>query len=282
VYALIGDPVDHSMSPLIQNTAFRTIGIDAVYVTFQVKQPALRDAVAGLRAAGVRGFNVTLPHKVSVMRHLDKLDRAAAEIGSVNTVVNRDGVLLGYNTDGIGAVDALRHAGAVLDGKSVLLFGAGGAGTAIAFAVASHAKTIILANRTISKARRLQRQLQKKFLIDVSSTSMSNPRLPDLVRESDVIINASSMGMDGRNNLAVDANSISSRQWVLDIVYRPVETKFFKMAESAGAQALNGLDMLVSQGAASFELWTGKKAPIAEMRHAIAQKLLAMADAQNS
>jgi shikimate dehydrogenase len=271
--------VDHSMSPLIQNAAFRSLGIDAVYVPFQVKQSALKSALHGLRALRVKGFNVTSPHKISITRYLDNLDRAAVEIGSVNTVLTRNGSLLGYSTDGVGAVSALKSAGATLDGRSFLLFGAGGAARAIAFAVAPHARTILIANRTLTKARRLRNQLLKKFKVEISHTSVSNPRLHQLAKESDVIINASSMGMDGRSDPPLDEESIVKGQWVLDIVYKPIETKLLKIAGLAGAQTVNGLDMLVSQGACSFELWTGKKAPVLEMRHAIAQKSLATADA---
>jgi shikimate dehydrogenase len=279
IYAVIGDPVNHSMSPLIQNTAFRSTGIDAVYVPFRVKQSTLKSAVAGLRSVGVKGFNVTLPHKIRILKYLDRLDRRAAEVGSVNTVANRNGSLLGYNTDGIGAVNALTDAGATLDDKSVLLFGAGGAGKAIAFAVAPRAKTILLANRTLTNAKQLGNQLRKKFEIEISHIAIPNPKLQLLVKEFDVIINASSMGMTGRRNLPINADSISSNQWIMDIVYKPIETKLLKNAELAGAHTVNGLDMLVTQGAASFELWTGKRAPVSEMRRAIAGKLLAMVDA---
>jgi shikimate dehydrogenase len=281
VYALIGDPVDHSMSPLIQNVAFRSLGINAVYVPFQVKQSALKSALHGIRALKVKGFNVTSPHKISVTRYLDNLDRTAAEIGSVNTVLTRNGSLLGYNTDGVGAVSALKSAGATLEERSFLLFGGGGAARAIAFAVAPRARRILIVNRTLTKAKRLQNQLLKKFEVEISHTSASNPRLPHLAREFDVIINASSMGTNGRSAPRLDEESIVKGQWVLDIVYKPIETKLLKTARSAGAQTVSGLDMLVSQGASSFELWTGKKAPISEMRHAIAQKLLVMANATN-
>ena len=174
IFALIGDPVDHSMSPLIQNTAFRSLGIDAAYVPFQVKPPALGLAVRGLRALGVSGFNITAPHKVMVMRYLDKLERTATEIGSVNTVVSDRGSLLGYNTDGVGAVNALRKAGAALHGESIVVVGAGGAGRAIAYAMASHARKILLANRTLAKATQLQNQLRRRFKIDISTTAISD------------------------------------------------------------------------------------------------------------
>ena len=282
VYCLIGDPVDHSLSPAIQNTAFRSAGMDAVYVPFRVRRRELKDAIRGLRAIGVRGFNVTTPHKSHVMRHLDKLDPTAREIGSVNTVVaSENGMLTGYNTDGIGAVKALQDAGAPLN-ETALLFGAGGASRAIAHALARHSKSIRLVNRTQSKAKELERRLRRKYRIDVSHHALLRTRLRNLIEEADIIINGSAMGMDGRADLPIEENWLNRDQWVMDIVYRPPETRLLNLARLAGARTLNGLDMLVSQGACSFELWTGRAAVIAEMRHAVARESLAFAHAKNS
>lgn len=282
VYGLIGDPVDHSLSPVIQNVAFGSLGIDAVYVPFKVRQSDLRSAIQGLRALRVRGFNVTAPHKVNVIRYLDKVDRTAAEIGSVNTVLNENGALHGYNTDGLGALKALEEAGAQLEGKSVLLFGAGGASRAIAYTFAPRVRAIRLVNRTLSKAKHLARRLRRRFNIEIASAAPSSESLNDFVQKADVIVNASSMGMDGKTDPPVEAQWLRQDQWVFDIVYRPLETKLLKLAGLAGAKTISGLDMLLNQGACSLELWTGREAPVLEMRHAIAQKLLAMAHAKSS
>jgi shikimate dehydrogenase len=282
VYGLIGDPVDHSMSPVIQNAAFRSAGIGAVYVPFRVKQSALRSAIQGLRALGVKGFNVTAPHKVDVIQYLDKVDRTATEISSVNTVLNESGTLLGYNTDGLGALKALEEAGAQLERKSILLFGAGGASRAIAYTFAPRVRAIRLVNRTLSKAKQLERRLRKKFNIDIESVAPSSKLLRDFYENADIIVNASSMGMDGKADPPIEGQWLHQSQWVFDIVYRPLETKLLKLGGLAGAKTISGLDMLVNQGACSFELWTGREAPILEMRDAIAQKLLAMAYAKSS
>jgi shikimate dehydrogenase len=281
VYALIGDPVDHSMSPAIQNAAFRSTGIDAVYVPFRVKQQNLREAIQGLSALEVRGFNVTSPHKVHVLQYLDKIEASADAVGSVNTVTKENGKLFGYNTDGPGAINALEEAGISPVGKSVLLFGAGGASRAIAHELASRASSIRLVNRTIAKAKQIADRIRKKYKIDVSYAPLSSKLLRTFVEQADIVVNASSMGMDGRNNLLIEARWLRSDQWIFDIVYTPVQTRLLELASLAKATSITGLDMLVNQGACSFELWTRRKAPMVEMRHAITQKLLAMDHAKS-
>lgn len=282
VYALIGDPVDHSMSPVIQNAAFRSAGIDAVYVPFQVMRSALRSSIQGLRALGVRGFNVTAPHKMSVVKYLDRLESSAADIGSVNTVSCENGVFRGYNTDGLGALNALKEVDVSPGGKSILILGAGGASRAIAHVFASNASSIWLVNRTIEKAKKLAARLRRKFGVNVECTHLSGKSIRRLVEQADILVNASSMGTDGKADPPIMAEWLRAEQCVFDVVYRPFQTKLLELAAQAGATSVTGLDMLVNQGACSFELWTGRKAPIIEMRHAIAQTMLAMEHAQSS
>jgi shikimate dehydrogenase len=282
VYGLIGDPVDHSISPEIQNAAFRSTGIDAVYVPFHVKRQGLSDAIQGLRALEVKGFNVTAPHKVNVLRYLDKVEISSAAIGAVNTVIYENGKLCGYNTDGAGALKALEEAGASPNGKSILLFGAGGASRAIAYTLAQHVRSVRLVNRTLAKAKQLASRLRGKFNIDVTYASLSSKLLRGFVEQADIVVNASSMGMDGNANPPIEAKWLRLDQCVVDIVYTPLQTRLLELAGSAGAKTIGGLDMLVNQGACSFELWIGRKAPLLEMRRAIAQKLLAMEHAESS
>ena len=282
VYALIGDPVDHSLSPTIQNAAFRSIGLEAIYIPFRVEPFGLKAAVRGLRVLGVRGFNVTAPHKIKTIKYLDEVEAAAAEVGSVNTVTNLDGNLVGSNTDGTGALQALEEAGARVEGASVLLFGAGGAGRAIAHALAERNCAITLVNRTTSKAQRLAKRLHRKFGIAAKHYSLSTQNLRALVDSADLIVNASSMGMEGTDDLPVSRKWLREDHWVLDIVYKPLRTKLLQNAAIVGARTINGLDMLVNQGACSFSLWTKKKAPMLEMRRAIAQQLPAIEHASSS
>lgn len=279
VYCLIGDPVDHSLSPAIQNAAFGSAGIDAIYVAFRVRKHDVKSAIHGLRSIGVRGFNVTTPLKTTIINHLDELNPAADQVRSVNTIVTgTNGAFTGYNTDGIGAVKALQLAGAPMDGN-VLLIGAGGAGRAIAFAVAPHVKSIRVANRTLSKAKQLERLLKRTFQLEVACHPLAHIR--DVVEQVDLIINASSMGMNGQADLQLEERWLGPDQWVMDIVYRPRETRLLKVATRAGARTLDGLDMLIGQGACSFELWTERPAPVEEMRRALTQKSLEFAHAQN-
>ena len=282
VYALIGDPIDHSLGPTIQNAAFRSTEIDAVYVALRVTRRSLRDAVKGLRASGVKGFNVTAPHKVTVQPYLDMIDPLADAIGSVNTVINEKGKLRGYNTDGVGALRALEEAGVSPDGKSVLIFGAGGASRAITYTLAQHASSIRLVNRTFAKSKQLVLRIRRRFHIDVQCASISDRMLKDFVEQSNIVVNASSMGMDGVSSPPVAVEWLRDDQCVFDIVYKPPHTKLLELASLAGAKSVNGLDMLVNQGACAFELWTGKRAPIIEMRSAMSQTVLAMEHAKSS
>lgn len=282
IYALVGDPVDHSMSPAIQNAAFVSARIDAVYIPFRVMQQGLREAVQGLIALNVKGFNVTAPHKIQVLRYLDKIESSASACGSVNTVTRKNQKLFGYNTDGAGAVRALEEAGVSPDGKSVLIFGAGGAARAIAHSLVPRASSIKLVNRTVTKAKQIASRTLRKSGIDISYIPLSSRQLGKCIEQSDIIVNASSMGMEARNNVPIEARWLRSNHCILEVVYKPVQTRLLELAALARATCVTGLDMLVNQGACSFELWTGRKAPIVEMRHAIAQKMLAMEHAQSS
>jgi shikimate dehydrogenase len=272
VYGLIGDPVDHSISPIIQNAAFRRTGLDAIYVTFQVKKRDLNAAVIGGLALGIRGFNVTIPHKIRITRYLDTLDQEASNIGSVNTVVNHKGSLKGFNTDSVGALKTVKNER--LRGASVLLLGAGGAARAIGHAFAPEVKQMRIVNRTISNARELERALHRKYQCKVLSSSLSKRKMKEFVESADLIVNASSMGMKGKHDPPIRRGWLHPSHTVFDIVYDPPLTTLLRNARSAGAQRVDGLEMLLNQGAASFELWTGKSAPITEMRRALFHEMM--------
>jgi len=257
------------------------LGLNAIYVPFRVEEPFLGNAVRGLRDLGVKGFNVTLPHKVKVIQYIDKLDPAEDSIGSINTVINNGGFLYGRNTDGLGALGALEEASVPLKGKSVLMFGAGGAARAIAHALAPKIDVLTIVNRTLQKAKVLARSLQGEFDIEVRSYTFTR-LLKDQCGQADLVINASSMGMEGKPDLPVGEQWFRSDQYVFDIVYRPIETRLLRLARLAEAKTVNGLDMLLHQGACSFELWTGREAPLFEMREALKKISMAVADAADS
>jgi len=267
MYGLIGDPVDHSISPTIQNTAFTHSGIDAVYLAFQVKSASLKPAIAGLSALGIRGLNVTVPHKIRVMRYIDSFDKEAMNIGSVNTIVNHKRTLVGFNTDGRGA---LRSVGVErVEGASVLLLGAGGAARAIAHTFAPKVRRLRIVNRTIFSAQQLGRALRRRYRCKILSAPLTSRRMKEFVDSAELIVNASTMGMKSRNNPPIKKVWLRSNQTVFDIVYDPPVTTLLKDARSAGAQTIGGLDMLLNQGAISFRLWTGRNPPITEMRRAL-------------
>jgi shikimate dehydrogenase len=240
-----------------------------VFLAFKVKPACVADAVNGMRALNIRGLNVTMPHKKTVMTNLDRIDLSAQIINSVNTVLNKENLLLGFNTDGVGAVKALRENGVELKGRKVLLLGAGGAARAIAYAMAKEADELTVLNRTVKQAQVLTKLLEKTANKRIVAGSLSYEDIQQNLRDSDILINATSVGMKPHpDETPVPPKLLRSNLSVMDIVYNPLETKLAKDAKAAGAKVVSGVEMLIFQGAASFEIWTGKSAPIEVMRKA--------------
>lgn len=274
VYGVIGDPIEHSLSPAMHNAAFNHLKLDFVFLAFRVKAAELEDAVRGMRGLGIHGLNVTMPHKDAVTKYLDEVDATVKFLGSVNTILNDDGRLLGFNTDGVGALRALRDNGVDLNGKKLLLLGAGGAAKAIAYALAKEVEELYILNRASEKAKDLAEALSRALGRKVVGDALSPSAVQRNLRDADVLINATSAGMHPNIN-----QSLVAPQWlkpdltVMDIVYNPLETKLAKDAKAAGARVVSGVEMLLYQGAASFEIWTGLSAPIEVMRRAALDKL---------
>lgn len=261
VVGVIGKPIGHSMSPAMHNAAFSNLGIDYVYLAFEVSD--LRGAIGGMRALGVRGFNVTIPYKVDVLRYLDEVDAAADRIGAVNTVVNDGGVLRGYNTDCAGAVDALVSK-VKLKGCRVAVIGAGGAGRAVAFGVAEKGARVLVVNRTLSKGEELVSSVNGFFAGSAECGTM------DGLEGVDVVVNTTPVGMvPDVGATPVLKKFLRKEHVVMDIVYNPLETRFLRDAKSLGCVTITGVEMFVGQGAESFELFSGKKAPKGVMRDAV-------------
>jgi shikimate dehydrogenase len=274
ICAIIGDPVEHTMSPAMQNTAFKKTGLDYLYIPFSVKPENLAKAVAGLRALNVIGFNVTIPHKIAVLKLLDSLDPLAEKIGAVNTVVNTGGKLRGYNTDAEGFYQALQENGINPEGKNVTILGAGGASRAIAYILAEKGARLTIINRQaqLEKAENIAVMIKKNLKTTVKVLGYS--RLADGLRDVAILVNATSVGMSPRTGESpVPAGSLKKVPVVFDIVYNPLETRLLKSAKTAGAVTIGGMDMLVWQGAMAFEKWTGQKAPVAAMRNAAVKML---------
>ncbi len=273
---VIGDPIDHTLSPALQNAAFEHLKLNWVFLAFRVKATEVENALRGMRGLGIRGLNVTMPHKNAVIAYLDKVDETAKFLGSVNTILAQDGELHGFSTDGLGAVNALKENGVKLSGKKVVLLGAGGAAKAIAFALAKEARELIILNRTSEKTRELAEALSSRFGKKVAGERLTPKITQKQLENADILINATSVGMHPQPD-----QTLVAPQWlkpsltVMDIVYNPLETKLAKDAKAAGAHVVSGVEMLIYQGAASFEIWTGHKAPVEVMRKAALNQLSA-------
>lgn len=271
---LIGDPVEKSPSPAMHNAAFKALGLNSIYIALSIPKPMLAKAVDGIRALSISGFNVTVPHKISIIDMLDKLEESAKLVGAVNTVKNVGGKLVGFNTDGEGALRALEQSAGSLKGKRVVLLGAGGAARAIAFSLAKAGAEVSIANRTVSRARTLSKEIEKKLGASVKSLGLSRPELTKAIKRSDVLINATTVGMYPKvDQTLVTADMMHRGLVVNDIVYKPLETRLLREAKLAGAKTVGGLGMLVHQGALSFEIWTGRRAPIKVMENAARREL---------
>jgi len=271
-FGVFGDPIAHSKSPVMMNHAFAAAGINGIYMAFHVKPKQLRSAVEGIRGLGYRGVNVTIPHKLAVMEYLDEIDEGARVIGAVNTIVNDNGVLIGYNTDGIGYVRSLKEeTGVDLAGKRILLIGAGGAARGVAYALAREAPECIwIVNRTAERAVDLAQSLQAYG--DVRG--MGTEALADIKHKVDIVINTTSIGMhpdiEGR---PADPRSFPPGTIFSDLIYNPRMTRWLKEAQELGRIVHGGLGMFIYQGAYAFEYWTGREAPVQVMREAVEQAL---------
>jgi shikimate dehydrogenase len=274
VAGIIGHPVAHSLSPVFQSAAFAACGLDVTYERWDTTAEALAGRVVSLRDPKYLGANVTIPHKEAVIPLLDELGGQSARVGAVNTIVNRDGRLFGFNTDGPGFVAALRNEARFEPaGKAIMLIGAGGAARGIAFALAeARAGRIVIANRSLARAERLAADVAVGGYRSVSAVS------PDLSLASyDGVVNCTSIGMHGggaENGLPTDLSTAKPGALVVDIVYAPEQTPFLRAAVARELPTLGGLPMLIYQGALAFELWTGIPAPVDVMFDA-ARKALA-------
>jgi len=263
LHGIMGNPVSHSLSPVMHNSAFAALHLNAAYVPFAVSDVAA--AMIGFRAMGIRGVSVTIPHKQAVIALLDAIDPVAAKIGAVNTLDIQNGRITGHNTDWIGANRALEEKTA-LPGKKILILGAGGSARAIGFGLLEAGSEILLASRTAASGIELAQTLACPWhpLNEIAELS------------ADCLINATSEGMAPHTDVSLVPKECLSRfSVVMDIVYAPLETKLLREAREAGCQMVNGLAMLLYQGVAQFELWTGRKAPVEIMRQSLLAALAA-------
>lgn len=272
IVGLIGHPVEHSFSPPMHNAAFEELGMDWAYVAFDVNPNNLKSAIEGAKSLSIKGFNVTIPHKINVMDYLEEIDEVASLIGAVNTIDFSN--MKGYNTDGIGAVKAIEEVTSIKN-SNVVVAGAGGASRAISFYIAKYgADSLTILNRNIQKAQDLSRDVKGSDLIDeVASDSISN--ISSYLDDADILIDTTPLGMHPHINdepIAI-AENMHEDLTVFDAVYNPNETVLLKEAIKAGAKPVYGIKMLLYQGAESFEIWTGKKAPVDVMEEALKKTL---------
>ncbi|MFH1576292.1 MAG: shikimate dehydrogenase [Candidatus Margulisiibacteriota bacterium] len=277
VTGLIGYPLGHSVSPAMHNAAFKKLGLDYEYVPFEVNPEDLAEALKGLRALHVAGFNVTIPHKEAIVPLLDEVTKLARVIGAVNTVINQEGKLVGYNTDGAGFIESLKE-DAKIDpkGKAVVVLGAGGASRAVVVMLAeSGAKSIVLSDIEADKANKLSDYVDSYFGNAGGSVPPNSPELQRALDQADILVNTTPVGMKPKTKVSPLAKQITlpKKLLVYDLVYNPAQTQLLKDASAAGCKTCSGLGMLVRQGAIAFTLWTGEEAPIKDMYQA-AEKAL--------
>lgn len=258
VLGVIGDPVQHSLSPAIQNAAYRALGVDAVYVAFPVASGNGGDAVVACRTLGLRGLSVTMPHKEAVLRAADEASDDARALGAANTLVNNRGRIRAESTDGGGCVDALREAGFDPTNKTCMVIGAGGAGRSVILALSRVGARIVVVNRSPDRAERA---------VSLAGANASVGVL-DAVGDMDLVINATSQGMGADRSLPLDPARLNAGQFVNDLIYNPLETPLLRAALQVGATTVDGLAMLIHQAARQILLWTGEVAPIGVMRAA--------------
>ena len=272
ILGLIGHPVEHSFSPPMHNAAFDALNMDYAYVAFDVNPNDLKSAIEGAESLNIKGFNVTIPHKVDVMQYLDELDEVARLIGAVNTIDFKN--LKGYNTDGIGAVKAIEEVTSIKN-KNVVVAGAGGASRAISFYVAKYgAESLTILNRNESKAESLAGDVSDSGLIgEVESDSIN--AIDNYMENADVLIDTTPLGMHPNidDEPIVKADKMDENLVVFDAVYNPNETVLLKEAIKANAKPVYGIKMLLYQGAESFKIWTGKTAPVDVMEKALKNTL---------
>ncbi len=267
VCAVIGNPIEHSLSPDIHNACFAQLGLNWAYVAFRVEN--IRQAIDGIRALNIRGVSVTIPHKISALQYLDRIDATAQTIGSVNTIVNEQGRLIGYNSDGEGALQSLRDQGHDPAGRNVLILGSGGAARAIAVTLALKATPARLAVMGIipEELGTLAADLREKTGCAVAAVPLTPEHLQQALPAADVLINCTPVGMYPQiQHSPVPELLLHSRHVVFDVVYNPLRTRLLADARRAGAAAVSGIEMFINQAAMQFELWTGRPAPKEIMR----------------
>ena len=276
LFVIFGDPVEHSLSPVMQNAALQAAGIDGLYVPWRVRAPGLSTALNSLRwMENFGGANVTLPHKEQAALLVDELSPEAASVGAVNTIVSRDGRLLGANTDGQGFLRSLQEEGDFVPrGCRAAILGAGGAARAVAWSLAEAGiAELIILNRTSERAELLADLVSRRMGVSALGLGLGDPRTPGQLATCALLVNATPVGLHPSDPSPIEPTLLGPQFLVHDLIYRPRETALLREAKRRGCKVLGGLGMLLYQGALAFELWTGRKPPEQAMRTALLQAL---------
>ena len=263
VYCVIGNPIEHSLSPALHNAAFQSAGINNVYTAFCVSD--IENAIHGFRALNIKGVSVTIPHKVTAIPFLDEIDPVAENIGAINTIINKNGKLTGYNSDGFGALKAFSEAGIDITEKKVAIIGSGGAARAIAFTLAMETKPLELnvLGIEVDQINHLARDLNQKTSQTVTGIIMDGEAWEQKIIEADILLHCTPIGMYPKiDDCVIPERLLHPGLVVFDIVYTPLVTKLLQLAEQAGCSTIRGVEMFINQAAIQFELWTGKPAPV--------------------
>ncbi|MDI6786504.1 MAG: shikimate dehydrogenase [bacterium] len=275
ILGLIGYPATYSLSPIMHNAAFKQLGLDYVYLVFPAESNDLRKAMEGLKAIKFAGANVTIPYKEVIMDYLDEISKEARLIGAVNTIKNIEGKLYGYNTDGFGFIESLKkQIGIFLKGKKVFMLGAGGAAKAVALSLAlEEVSEIVIVDKFKKKAMDLSDYLEKNIDCKSVAIRIEDVKIGKKISNADIIVNATPVGMKKEDPLLIDVKYLREDQIIYDLIYTPQETLLLKEARRLKLKAINGLEMLLYQGAKSFNIWTERDAPIEIMRKALSKEL---------
>ncbi|MFX1281374.1 MAG: shikimate dehydrogenase [Promethearchaeota archaeon] len=256
---VMGHPIEHSMSPIMWNPALQELGLDYIYVAFDVQPENLEKAINGIRTLGIKGVNVTHPHKSTIIKHLDEVDAFALKLGAINTIKNEDGVLKARNTDAGGAKKSLLDKGCKIEGKIILILGSGGVSRAIAYVLAEEAKKIVVTDVIEERALIVAREIKNNMNMDIEGVINSNKNLEASIKKTDILINATPIGMYPKvDESPIPKKLIRENLFVFDVIYNPLKTRLIKEAAEIGCETLGGLDMLINQGILAFEWWLNK------------------------
>jgi shikimate dehydrogenase len=252
IVGIFGDPIEHTLSPLIHNTAFQELGLDYCYVPFHVKKEKLKEAVSAIRALNIKGVNITVPHKESVMQYLDEISEEAKYIGAVNTVLNDEGILKGFNTDAKGFIMSLKEQKVPVKDKNILVLGAGGAAKAVIYGILKEKGRIYIFNRTVSKAYKIKDSFSNIGQIEIVEKIDSS-----LMHKINIIVNATSLGLKKNDPMPMNPNLLKNKHIYYDVIYP--KTPLMEEAEKIGCKVIGGIEMLLYQAFLAFEIWTNKK-----------------------